>query len=194
VSPDLSLARFEARLAAHRPARPTLVAGRRAAVAALLRFGPGGPEVLLMKRAERDDDRWSGHVSLPGGRAEADDADLLSTALRETREELGLDLGRAARLLGELDAVRAVARGKILPMTITPFVFCQIEDHPVVPGAEAESWFWLPLGRAAAGALDGTHELRLGPVPVKLPCWRHEGYLVWGLTYQMLRGLLDLVR
>lgn len=109
----LTLERFVRRLAAHRPREVArALHARRAAVAAVLRFDRGRPEVLLMKRAEHPGDRWSGHVSFPGGREEDHDPDLLTTALRETHEELGLDLDASARLLGRLDDVRAVAKGR----------------------------------------------------------------------------------
>ena len=195
---SLSLERVAARLAAHRAKDPVLaVPGRRAAVAAVLRFDRARPEILLMQRAERESDRWSGHVSMPGGNASDGDADLLATAIRETREEVGLDLARAARLLGRLDAVQAVARGKILPMTITPFVFA-LEDvaagGALALGPEAQAAFWLPLDDAARGALDGVYEWKLGPVPMSLPCWRYDGRIVWGLTYKMVAALLTLVQ
>jgi 8-oxo-dGTP pyrophosphatase MutT (NUDIX family) len=196
---SLSLDRFAARLAAHRAKDPRLaVPGRRAAVAAILRFDRAHTECLLMQRAEREGDRWSGHVSMPGGNAAADDADLLATAIRETREEVGLDLA-GARLLGRLDAVQAIARGKVLPMTITPFVFAldpdlAAHDAPLALGPEATAAFWLPLDEAARGALDGTHTWRLGPMPMSMPCWNFDGRVVWGLTYKMLGALLALVQ
>ena len=180
-----------ARLTPYRPAagRPRRAA-RRAAVAAILRFEDERVEVLLMERAVNAADRWSGHVSFPGGHWEEQDPDLLATSIRETREEVGVDLGRAGRLLGTLPPLKAVARRRVLPLTITPFVFHLAEDHPVVLGAEAAGWFWLPLAAAASGVLDGRYEHRLGPVPLQFPCWRHEGHVVWGLTFQMLRSLL----
>jgi 8-oxo-dGTP pyrophosphatase MutT (NUDIX family) len=189
----LSLADVEVVVHAHEPHTPTLFAGRRAAVAMLLRDGPGGPEVLLMKRREHERDRWSGHVSLPGGKEHAGDADLVATAVRETAEEVGIDLVRDARLVGRLDAIRAIAEGKLLPMTITPFVFLAVGATVPALREEAESVFWLPLAGAASGALDAVYLYRLGPLPLRLPCWRFEGYVVWGLTYQMLRGLIELV-
>jgi 8-oxo-dGTP pyrophosphatase MutT (NUDIX family) len=192
----LTLERIAAILAAHRAKDPLLhVPGRRAAVAAVLRFDRAQPEVLLMQRAEREGDRWSGHVSMPGGNAHASDPDLLATAIRETREEVGLDLARTARLLGRLDAIQAVARGKVLPMTITPFVFA-LEDTTATLelGPEAAAAFWLPLVDAARGALDGTYEWKLGPVPMSMPCWNFDGRVVWGLTYKMLGALLTLVQ
>jgi 8-oxo-dGTP pyrophosphatase MutT (NUDIX family) len=188
----LSLAELEARVARYQPGRPPIFAGSRAAVAALLRDRDAGPEVLLMKRAAHPGDRWSGHVSFPGGREEKHDAGLLDTAIRETQEEVGVDLRQSARLIGKLDTIRAIAQGKALPLTITPFVFVSTEDAPLALAHEAESAFWLPLREAASGTLDGVYEYRLGPLPLSLPCWRYQGYCVWGLTYQMIRKLLSL--
>jgi len=52
----------------------------------------GDPEVLFIKRATREGDKWNGHVALPGGRRDPEDEDDLATAVRETIEEVGIDL------------------------------------------------------------------------------------------------------
>ncbi len=52
----------------------------------------GQPEVLFIRRAGRAGDRWSGHVALPGGKRDPEDADDLAAAIRETMEEVGLDV------------------------------------------------------------------------------------------------------
>ncbi len=192
VPVDLDLPLITERLAAHQPRDPSdLLVTRRSAVAAVLRFDQGSPEVLLMQRAVHERDRWSGHVSMPGGRQEEVDPDLLATAIRETREEVGIDLTRGSRLLGRLAACKAIAKGKILPMTITPYVFHLLEPQPVVLNEEAVDHFWFPLDRAARGELDEVYQYRLGPVPWNLPCWRWQTRTVWGLTHQMLTALLD---
>ena len=54
----------------------------------------GDPEILFIKRAGRVGDRWSGHVALPGGRRDPPDVDDRAAAIRETKEEVGLDLAR----------------------------------------------------------------------------------------------------
>ena len=54
----------------------------------------GDAEVLFIKRAEREGDRWTSHVALPGGRREPDDADDRAASIRETKEETGLDLNK----------------------------------------------------------------------------------------------------
>ena len=79
---ELTLQRFTSRLTVS-PPPGRLLGQRRAAVAAVLRFDRDAAELLLMRRAERDGDRWSGQVSMPGGREEAADADLVATAVRE---------------------------------------------------------------------------------------------------------------
>ena len=79
-----------------------------------------------------------------------------------------------------------------LPMTITPFVFALEAGFEPVLNHEVAALFWLPFDDAVAGSLDDQHEYRLGPLPMKFPCWRFEGRPVWGLTYQMLRTLSRL--
>jgi 8-oxo-dGTP pyrophosphatase MutT (NUDIX family) len=165
---------------------------RRAAVAMILRFDRGEPEVVLMKRSERADDRWSGQISLPGGHADPAE-DLLDTAVRETREEVGIDLARSGRLLGRLPRIQAKARGRLIPMGITPFVFARHEDVEPTTSVEAEEVFWFPLGRAAAGELSTVYRLRHEGVDLKLPSWRFEARTVWGLTHEMLSALLRAV-
>lgn len=191
---DLSLARIEARITAHVPKEHSRVtAPRRAAVSALLRYQGNGPEVLLMQRSTHPGDRWSGHVSFPGGREEDFDRDLMATAIRETREEVGVDLVESARAIGRIDSVRAIAKGKVLPMSITPFVFVQTRDVRVTLSDEAESTFWLPLRQALSGELDDTYVYKKGPLRWSLPCWRFDERVVWGLTYEMLSNLLSVV-
>ena len=102
---------------AQRRARSALLP--KAAVAVLL--VPDPLSVLLIRRSEREGDPWSGHVALPGGRAELEDVDLAATAIRETAEEVGVLLDRT-QLLGALDDV---APRSSVPriFTVRPFVF-----------------------------------------------------------------------
>lgn len=185
---DLSLPRIEERLASHRPKGPG-EGERRAAVAALLRFEREAPDVLLMQRASRDGDRWSGQISLPGGREQQEDADLLETARRETHEEVGLDLDQSARLLGRLDAIRPRNVGG---MSVTPYVFARTREEEIELGDEAVDAFWFPLDLAARGELDDIYRYRKGPLVLPFPCWRYRGHAVWGLTYRMLSRLLNI--
>lgn len=161
-----------------------------AAVAILLRTRGEEFEVLLLQRAERVGDRWSGHISLPGGREEEVDDSLLATAMRETFEETSIDLERTATLLGRMAPIQARARGEMIPLGITPFVFRQVEDSAIRLNEEAVASFWFPLRRAASGELSATFEKRYDGEVLSLPCWDFEGFRVWGLTHQMLRLFL----
>src|SRR5687767_5021478 len=76
-----------------------------AAVALVVRAGEQ-LDVLLIKRAKRDGDPWSGHMALPGGRRDASDESLLDTAVRETEEETGVELQSRVVHLGRLEEVR----------------------------------------------------------------------------------------
>lgn len=167
-------------------ARPPDDGRKRAAVAALLHDELPGPRVLLMKRTERVGDPWSGHISLPGGRHDVRDPDLLATAIRETHEELGIDLS-GARLLGSLKALSPLSSGPF-GMEVTPFVFVTHAAVEPQPGPEAERAFWLPIELAASGALDDTYTYP--GTERTFPSWRYESFTIWGLTYRILADLL----
>ena len=167
------------------PAKPET---RCAAVACVLDDEPAGPRVLLMKRAERANDPWSGHISLPGGGYQSDDRDLLETAIRETREELGIDL-TGARMLGNLAPLHPRTSGPA-GIEVTPFVFHTTIALEPVCGPEALAAFWLPLDLAASGAIDSTFEYPLAQM--KFPAWTYEGHVIWGLTWRILGDLLKV--
>jgi len=181
---------LERRLAALPQAfQPTQATTRRAAVALVL-HGPALDELLLLRRPERAGDRWSGQIGLPGGHQDAADADLVATARREAREEVGLELARDARLLGALAPVQAKARGVLLSMWITPCVFAAARALEPRTGPEAVETFWLPLARVRAGELAWTHRYRREEEERVLPAWKYEERVIWGLTYEIVSGLL----
>ena len=81
----------------------------------------GSAEVLFIRRAQREGDPWSGHIAFPGGRPAAADPDLLAVAVRETTEEVGIDVLRGGRVLGRLPTVEPQSR-RLPPVDVTPFV------------------------------------------------------------------------
>ena len=185
------IARLTAKLtpeAARHAAGPS-EAKRRAAVAVVLHEAPE-PHVLLMKRAERDGDPWSGHISLPGGRFEPEDVSLLTTAIRESREELAIDLG-SMQLLGALPVMHPFTSGPS-GIEVTPFVFASSAIVTTECGPEALSSFWLPLDQAASGVLDGTYTYP--GTDRQFPSWSYEGHVIWGLTWRILGDVLATSR
>ena len=165
---------------------------RRAAVALVLRERESSLDLLLMRRIERPGDRWSGQISLPGGHEEETDAGLVQTAIRETREEVGLDLEVDARVLGRMQRLQAKARGRKVAMGITPFVFGYHGEDEPVPGEEADEAFWFPLDRAQRGELTATHTYEHEGLSYRLPAWNFEGRVIWGMTHEMVSTFLRM--
>ena len=181
-------------LAAHRPQR-IIAEGlmKQAAVAAVLRQ-THQTELLLIRRAEHPQDPWSGHMAFPGGRVDPQDPSPLSAAVREAKEEIGLDLDRYGRFAGELSHVGAMAHGKPLPLVVIPYAF-SLEQTPelVLDKKEVEEVLWVPLPFLMDPAQRSTMDYQKAGVNWKLPCYRYEGRIIWGLTLRMLDELLGLL-
>ncbi len=163
------------------------------AVAVTLAPGPRGLEVLFIRRAVRADDPWSGHIALPGGRREPGDADLLATAIRETREEIGVGLPPEA-LLGALDDMQPNTPS--LPaLMIRPFVFGLDPRPEAGTSAEVAATYWIPL--ESLHAVRGSTKVSIREQLVSVPCFQvpalTDELIVWGLTYRILNGLLPLL-
>ena len=188
-------ARVQNRLNTPLALEPASAPQKRAAVAAILRASGGcGPEVLLIRRAEHPQDPWSGHMAFPGGREEPHDADLLATVVRETREEVALDLAQSAELIGRLDDLPAVARGKRTGLVIAPFVFELTRDAELTPNYEVAEAVWAPIEPLMRGELRSTIAYEIEGRRLDLPAHDLEGRIVWGLTYRMLESLFALLR
>lgn len=157
---------------------------RRAAVAVVLHEA-AGTRVLLMKRAERVGDPWSGHISLPGGGYQRNDPDLVATAIRETHEELGIELS-PEQLLGNLTVLGPRSAGPT-PIEVTPFVFRTADEPRPICGPEALAAFWLPLELALSGALDSMYTYPNSTMT--FPSWVFEGHTIWGMTRRILDDL-----
>jgi len=158
----------------------------------VLRAGaPAAPlELLFIKRAEVPHDPWSGHMAFPGGRHEPDDASLEATAVRETREELGLDL-TAGTLLGALDDLAPVS-AHLPRIVVRPFVVVVPPPPPLVPSHEVAATFWEPVGRLRDPAARAEHVVTAGERSARFPAYRVGPHLVWGMTERILRQLLSL--
>jgi 8-oxo-dGTP pyrophosphatase MutT (NUDIX family) len=170
---------------------------RPAAVALVLLDGPPSPpatglEILLIRRAERADDPWSGQIAFPGGRYEPDDPDLLATAIRETREETGVDLTRAERL-GSLDDLYP-RTPTLPPVVVRPFVFALgRRPPPLVPSDEVQRAFWLPLSRLGEAGVRREITLTLRGVARTFSAYLVDDELIWGMTERILTPFIELV-
>lgn len=165
----------------------------RAAVALVLRAGGDGPELLLIRRAEREGDPWSGHMALPGGREQAnDDADPVRTAARETHEEVGIDLAAAGRLLGPVQPVWPVST-RAPRILVRAFVFWVHAPVRAVPNEEVDEVVWVPVQELRSPGAVTEHLLEIeGHGPMRFPAFGTRGYVIWGLTHRILTTFLEL--
>ena len=162
---------------------PPLGGPRTAAIALILLERDCSLEVLLIERATRDGDPWSGHMALPGGHAEPADQSLAATAERETLEEVGLDLQQSAERLGHLSDCAPI-RG--VPIAVRPFVYLVRAMPALSLSAEVTQALWVPIAPLQRGERRTTYTLFRGGQKLQFPAWDIEGRIVWGLTYRVL--------
>ena len=165
---------------------------REAAVALLVRARED-VELLLIKRAVRESDPWSGHMALPGGRRAPDDADLLETALRETAEETGVDVSAAGRVLGVLDEL-APRTHRLPPLVIAPFVAAVPAEMLAVPdGREVQDAFWIPITALRDESAVSEILIELQDERHAFPSLVYREHVIWGLTHRILVQFLGLL-
>ncbi|MGM0564666.1 MAG: NUDIX hydrolase [Pseudomonadota bacterium] len=163
----------------------------RASVASIVRDYQGELELLLIKRAEQLGDRWSGHMAFPGGRVETKDPNVRTTAIRETREEIGLRLSQRD-YIGRLSDVTTLAHGTRRPMVVSPYVFRSHGEPDLEFNHEVADAVWVPLTFFADTANRQSMRWERGGVGVTLPCYWFGEYRIWGLTLRMIDELTEL--
>jgi len=145
------------------------------------------PSVLLIRRAERVGDPWSGQVAFPGGKMQEGDRSAKDTAIRETMEEVGIDLGRYGEFLG----YGGVATTHTGTMSVVPSVFELKESVDVKPNSEVASFRWAELEQLLAPSSRSTFGLIRDGKVAEVPAYKVGDYTVWGLTYRILNSFLE---
>lgn len=176
-----------ARVARNLVAREPTSGGNKFAAVSIIVRGTQYPSVLLIKRAERKGDPWSGQIAFPGGKANSGDLTARETAIRETMEEVGIDLSRGAEFLG----YGASATTHTGNMDVVPVVFMLREAVDVKPNEEVASYQWVDLEDFLAPQTQSTYQLNFDGKPVSIPAYAVGGYTVWGLTYRILSSVLE---
>lgn len=163
--------------------------------AVLLTLRPTDPlELLLIERAEKEGDPWSGHMALPGGRRDPEDGDLLATALRETEEETGIVVPRGD-VLGRLDELGPAASRRRFSLIIAPWVAAVAMDAEPEPAPdEVETALWVPLTHLASDEAVDEVLIQLEGEEFRLPALNYDDYIIWGLTHRILTGFMEVAR
>lgn len=149
-------------------------------------------KILFIKRTHHQDDRHSGQVAFPGGRADVDDTSLLHTALREAEEEIGLN-PEDVEILGQSCPITTVTDYEVTPFVgILPWPYplklskVEVEKTILVPidwlidPRNHQIKFWKPDPSAEEG------------IPV-IFFKEYLGDIIWGVTAQIVLDFLELI-
>lgn len=149
----------------------------------------GGEAWIVLTRRGLDMRAHAGEVSFPGGRAEADDRDLVHTALRESQEEIGLDPD-TVEIIGELDHLATISSGSF----IIPWVGALAELPDLRPtSVEVDGIIHVALSELMAPGVFREERWDMGGAVRPIVFFDLVGDTVWGATAAMLRQLLGLV-
>lgn len=182
-------ARLAGLLAGRQPRTVTDPALAQAAVALVV--VPDPDAILLIRRADRAGDPWSGQMGLPGGRSSVEDADLLHTAIREALEEVGIALS-PAELIGALDDV-APRSPHLPPLMVRPFVFVLPRRPAVIPNAEVADHLWVDWASLVHPDIYRPVTIRLGDAVREFPAFHVGPVPVWGMTERILSPLVEIL-
>jgi 8-oxo-dGTP pyrophosphatase MutT (NUDIX family) len=144
------------------------------------------PSVLLTKRTDLVRDH-KGEISFPGGVRHLEDPDLLTTALRETEEELGIRAD-AFEVLGALPPTHTMVSGYV----IAPFVATLREQPQLTPSpVEIAEVVELNVSRL----LEVEREVEaVGGLHRTMYVYEVDGHMVWGATGRIVHVFLELLR
>lgn len=171
--------------------RPEVPTRSEAAVTMVVRDGPRGLEFILIERAKRDGDPWSGQMALPGGRKDPEDATMAVTALRELQEEVGVrptSLEGGPIYLGERPPANRPE------MSISVFLAVLKDEDPgtLATSSEVNSAYWAPLSDLIP--TDGEVRVQTPRGPWSTRALMFRSHVVWGFTRRVLLDILETYR
>ena len=142
-------------------------------------------KILFTKRSEQLKTH-SGEVSFPGGKWEEGDSNLYQTALRESNEEINLDMENVTKL-GPLNFL--LSRHKI---EVNPFVgyLNQLQDFK--GNFEIDEIFTVPISFLMNEKNIEYKEFNRNDLKVYIPSWVYNGNRIWGLTAMIAADFLNI--
>ena len=190
------MTRIDEALRRHAPQLIEADSMRRAAVAMILRDRGDDTEVMFIKRAEAENDPWSGQIAFPGGGHEASDPTLADAAIRETMEETAVAITHQQEI-GRLDDLQGSSRSQAMNLMIACYVY-RLDAAPVpVPNYEVAEVFWTPLSQLRDTSRQIHYQTRFRDEPYPAVHLGHgrdgADRILWGLTYRFVQGFLKII-
>ncbi|MDO8416638.1 MAG: CoA pyrophosphatase [Agitococcus sp.] len=138
------------------------------------------PRLILTRRAQHMNSH-AGEVAFPGGKCDSSDTSIIATALREAHEEIALEPSRV-QIVGELGIFTSRIGMKVKP------IIGLLDEMPTLQANpdEIESIFTVPLDVFLNQKPSYDHKVKYMGVNIAVPSFKHEGYVIWGLTGYMI--------
>ena len=174
------------------PLRP-LLEGRPAGVLVLFGFKENDrePQLLITKRTDTLE-KHKGQYAFPGGARDPEDQKeqgLLTTALRETEEEVGISRAHV-RVLGTLPELWTPTGYKITP--VLGVLSIPIEEVILsLSTEEIAEVFWVPLSTLTRSGTYRLESVKYGEVSYPVHVYMIDHHRVWGATGSIIKNLLD---
>ena len=169
------------------PLTPEIKSDSRYRLASVLVVIYGESPTIIMTEKPKSMKYHAGEISFPGGKFDTTDSDLLQTALRETSEELGLDILKND-IIGQLAPVMTLNSGFL----ILPFVSILNEIPPLTANSEVEKILRIPLNpllETISKDNDPSHNLK-----DEMYTFEYENQIVWGASARILKQIENTLR
>jgi len=156
-------------------------------LAAVLIVIYGKEPTIIMTERPKTMNHHGGEISFPGGMWKVNDHDLLTTALRETREEIDLDIKRE-QVICQLRPVTTLNSG----FTIIPFISVLDKIPKLTPNSEIEAILHIPmikLFKTFEDDQDPSHKSIQ-----EMYVFRYQNYLIWGASARMLKQIMNILQ
>jgi len=156
-------------------------------LASILAVIYGDDPIIVMTEKPKHMKFHAGEISFPGGKLDSEDSDLLETALRETREEIGLPISKE-QVIGQLEPVVTLNSGFL----ILPFISVVNQIPKLSANAEVEKIFHIPLEaflKTGAKDPDPSHNLIQ-----EMYTFEYQNQIVWGASARILKQIQDCLK
>jgi 8-oxo-dGTP pyrophosphatase MutT (NUDIX family) len=142
---------------------------------------------IIMTEKPKSMKLHAGEISFPGGKLDVNDTNLLETALRETSEEIALNISKD-QVVGQLHPVSTLNSGFL----ILPFISILDEIPSLVTNSEVEKIFHIPLNpflKTISKDTDPSHDLI-----DEMYTFEYQSQIVWGASARILKQIENTLR
>ena len=169
------------------PINPKLETKENYRLASVLVVIYGKEPIVVMTEKPKHMKFHAGEISFPGGKLDASDSDLLETALRETSEEIGLNITKD-QIIGQLEPVVTLNSGFL----ILPFISVIDEIPTLAANAEVEKIFHIPLEsflKTMAHDPDPSHN-----IIQEMYTFEYQNQTIWGASARILKQIQNILK